>query len=282
METRKIAAACFIAGALFCTAALLLAPRYWWLGLLAGLAGGYVSYEFREFLAAVPVAWRQAQGKGSSAWRKTIAWVKGWLAQPHPFAYAALIFSLPLSLWIGRCLWLEATSWVESFWLVMAFPVLLADVYVVVAMILYILAFIGARTGERCFWLPFFTKYSQEIVDRETRSLEEQGYRRKDLTYGNVLHWAALGLGLVLLAPAKLTARFLRRLFWLIRSRERVVCAIDGTLGGLISYWWLGPGATSLMEKIVLVICGGLLGAAFGVFDYEVFSRRLLRVPRKF
>ena len=56
METKKIAVACFIGGVLCCAVALMFAPVYWWFGLIAGMAGGYISYEFRKVLVAIPIA----------------------------------------------------------------------------------------------------------------------------------------------------------------------------------------------------------------------------------
>ncbi len=59
METRKIAIVCFI-GVVLCSAvALLVAPAFWWFGLLAGLAGGYISYEFRGKFVSQDKAWKK-------------------------------------------------------------------------------------------------------------------------------------------------------------------------------------------------------------------------------
>ncbi|MEK7089596.1 MAG: hypothetical protein AAB920_02140, partial [Patescibacteria group bacterium] len=71
METKKIALACFVGGALCATVALLVAPLYWWLGLIVGFAGGYVAYEFREVLKAIPIAWCATVEVISILWRET-------------------------------------------------------------------------------------------------------------------------------------------------------------------------------------------------------------------
>lgn len=58
METKKIAVACFIGGVLccvVCAVAFMFAPALWWLGVIAGFAGGYISYDFREFFKTRPI-----------------------------------------------------------------------------------------------------------------------------------------------------------------------------------------------------------------------------------
>jgi hypothetical protein len=67
-------------------------------------------------------------------------------------------------------------------------------------------------------------------------------------------------------------------LFRLIHSEKRVLCAIDGTLGGAVSYIWLASATMTLVEQAMLVLFGGLLGAAIGVVNWELISKRIFQV----
>lgn len=297
METRKIAVACFIGGALCCAVALMFAPVYWWFGLIAGMAGGYISYEFREVRKAVPVALRAA-GRGSVyAWDGAIAKAKAWLSESHPFFYPATLLALPAwGAMLGPVWVKEVLSGKEPVFLSVLFSVLFVESYVIFVMmslgVIGILAMIGARISERCYWVPTM-EASGDDQQKHFAELREKGYREVPLTYGGVLRWSAKGLGLTLKflawtlwkhlaigawAALCFSGRFAWHLFKLIHSEKRVLCAIDGTLGGAVSYIWLASSVMSFPKQVMFVIFGGLLGAAFGVANWEIVSKRILRV----
>ncbi|OGZ43571.1 MAG: hypothetical protein A3J55_01505 [Candidatus Ryanbacteria bacterium RIFCSPHIGHO2_02_FULL_45_17b] len=296
METRKIAVACFIGGALCCAVAFMFAPVYWWFGLIAGMAGGYIGYEFREVRKAIPITMR-AVGRGSVyAWDGAIVKAKAWFSEPHPFFYPAAIMVAPFYIWgvshlipefVGSTMSVGSTALL----LIMVSLGILAFVEMVCAVILLVvfLAFIGARIGEKCYWWPFFL-YG---VESDVQELEARGLRRESMNYPNLLRWFMKGLGLTVLffvwTPWKrltvgvwtrlcFLGRFAWRLFKLIHSDKRILCAIDGTLGGAASYLSFASSAMSFPEQIVLVIFGGFLGAAFGVANWEIVSNRILHV----
>jgi hypothetical protein len=57
---------------------------------------------------------------------------------------------------------------------------------------------------------------------------------------------------------------------------------MDGMIGGAISYICLSNPMTPGIGKFVIVVCGGLIGAALGVLNYELVSKRWLKlVPKK-
>lgn len=91
METRKIAIACFVGGALCCAVALIVARSFWWFGLIAGFAGGYISYEFREVCRNVPIALKRAGenvfGGAAGNWIR----FKSFFLKPHPFLYSTIL-----------------------------------------------------------------------------------------------------------------------------------------------------------------------------------------------
>ncbi len=302
MEIKKIAFACFIGGAFCCAVALLFAPVYWWFGLIAGFAGGYISYEFREVRRAVPIALRAARKGSMSAWENTLTKAQVWFSRPHPFFYPSAIVVAPLFVWGSYYIvpWgvheLGEASLFLKIFITPIFFVEVAFCFFVLAWIvlvpLFTFAFIGARAGERCYWQPFVMVGDKE-VEAHIQKLEEKGYREKRLTYLNVLRWMVIGLRITIFffvwtmwkhfaigawAILRFFARFIWHLFRLIHSEKRVLCAIDGTFGGAVSYIWLVSASMSFAEQAMLVIFGGLLGAAFGVANWEIVSKRILHV----
>jgi hypothetical protein len=154
-----------------------------------------------------------------------------------------------------------------------------------------IFAFIGARAGEKCYWWPFIMPDDKAHLDAV--HLENCGYRQMPLTYGNVARWIAKGIGVTLLffvwtmwkylfiglaTALRIVGSFLWNLFLLIHRYERVLCAIDGTLGGVTVYLFLISPQRSFLQNGDVVLLGMVLGAGFGVVNYEVLSKRVLRV----
>lgn len=266
METRKIALACFFGGALCTAVALFFSPTYWWLGLLAGLAGGYLGYEFREVLQAVPVAW----GRAGAVWEEYAPLVVEGVRKPHPFLYTALVIATPLWWW-----WFAAVAppygVPQGFlgWLTPLMIVAYVDFALPTVGVLFVLAVIGsddASATARVFIVS--SRYGRKVGYGEAWRWMGRGLVKTVvfLLWGG---WIALGSGL---------ARFAWRLFRLIHSQKRVLCALGGTLGGLIGYVVLVRPVMTPLEQMTLVLFGGILGAAFGVVDYEIVAKRLLHV----
>jgi len=300
METKKIAVACFIGGALCCAVALMFAPVFWWLGIIAGLAGGYISYEFREVRKTIPVALRAARKKSASGWESAIAKARTWLSKPHPLFYPVAIVAIPFYVWmLYRFVPLKEILSMPSIGIIVFsvfFVALLVAAFIELTLVItvpfLIFAFIGARVGERCYWWPLFMSNETEM-EEDAQKLEKKGLQRRPLNYRNVARWTTKGLGLTVLffmwtlwkylaigvwATLCFLGRFAWHLFKLIHSEKRVLCAIDGTIGGAISYIWLASTSMLFAQQVTLVVFGGLLGAAFGVANWEIVSKRILQV----
>lgn len=69
-ETRERAIAFFVATVSCLATALIVSPRYWWLGIIAGFAAGYIGYEFKAVIKAVPLAFKKAISKIAFALKK--------------------------------------------------------------------------------------------------------------------------------------------------------------------------------------------------------------------
>lgn len=311
-KTKKIAIACFIGGVLFGITAFCVAPMFWWLGTLAGIAGGYISYEFRDACKAVPIALRAAGRASIKEWDSTIAKATKWFSEPHPFIYPALVVVVPSFLWffgypliVGTMV--EGMIAEEPISMLFASFMMVAAYAVIVAMcmlftdfaigLIFTLAFIGARAGLRYYWQPFVLIDDDKKRRAHIRKLKAAGYRERPLTYWNVLLWMAVGMGVIIrflvwtmwkelfigictaIAFIGLSAW---NLFKLIHSKERILCALDGTLGGMAAWLWLAPTAETLVAKAAVVIFGGIIGAGLGVINYEFVSKRWLKlVPQE-
>ncbi len=340
METsRKIASACFIGGTTFCMVALLFAPLYWWFGLLAGTAvggaAGYLSFDFSEVRAAIPIAWRTARralpGLGFNVtlgvtlivlasiafvmesasatvvvMRDTSLRVRLWFSEPKPFAHPAMALAIVPACWTfwsigGPLLTKNGDNVIGGVIIYMWLPLLVMVYFELMFILLGVFAFIGARVDEKCFWYPFERRRRStgEMIE-VMEKLEAKGLHGVPLTYRNVGRWVAKGLSIslrfalwtwwtqafvlgftVAFAAVRLVIQFLYELGMFVYSQERVLCAVYGVAGGLASCLYFGPAATSVSERAVLILFGGLLGAAFGVANWEVISKGLLRVHEK-
>ncbi len=305
-EIKKIALACFIGGAICSLVALIFIATYWWLGLIAGLFGGYLGYDFREVLIAIPKAFSIAK-KGSgkvfkSIWEQTNKFFKAiykWLNSPHPFLCPALILSfIPTSfLWIYFPLY-TGESMIEILFALLVLITLISLSTPVFIGIVFLLAFIGARFVEKSFWRPLVLCTDKEEEDHEIFRLGQEGYEEKTLSDKNVFRWMIKGFGITLsffiwklwkyLAVAIgisfweffcIIGRFLWNMLKIVHSRKRVLCAIDGTLGGLVSFIWFSPNMNmTTFGQILIVLFGGILGATFGILNFEVVSKKILKV----
>lgn len=300
MEARKIAIACFIGGAICCAFALMVAPVLWWFGMIAGFAGGYVTYELREVLRAIPVA-LCAAGKGSSwVWRSLVDVVEEYFKKPHPFAHLAAIIAIPFWYWLVSRLISEISNQevlvegiVFNFFLVILMPIAFVEMAAVASFPIVFFAFIGARVGERSYWVPMegdnLTIPREEIYKR----IETKGLKCKPLSYRNAYRWITKGIGITALffvwtlwkhlaigmwKTLLFFGRFAWYLFKLIHSQKRVLCGIDSALGGALAYVLLQSMSYAVGEQMMLIVFGGLLGSALGVVNWEIVSKRLLNV----
>jgi hypothetical protein len=302
-ELLKIARACFVGGIVCCGAAMLAAPAFWWLGLFAGFAGGYVAYEFREIVRAAPGAFRMAmhETKMYSTMRMASVYgvVKKFFDQPHPFLYPPLL--LATIVYAGLCYWYFDDSWQRFVWslwrrepaTVIVLLFLLAEIYAFVVggftTAFILIAFIGARFGDGSYWTPIFSGGRMGgDTDDIMRALSDKGYVHKPATYANVRRWFAMGIGVITrffvwtvwkhtVIVAWEIIRAVGRFCWygmkVVHSNERVLSGLDGTIGGAAVYLTLASLSEPLSQQIVVIVCGGVLGAAVGIVHWKVFRR---------
>lgn len=290
METKKIGFACFIGGTLCGALALWFSPTYWWLGLIAGGAGGYISYEFRESYQAVPIALNTA-GKGSvRVWNKSLRHTIEWFSRPHPFFYLpAIVSTLSLSLFLGTAELLS--NYPEGLIIItMIFILFPLVAFVPIA----ILAFIGARIGEKSYWWPRLLPSEPRVNKARLAQLKKGGLQHKPTTYSNVLRWVVKGIGIITSyfmwgfwrdmgiecwESLCFLSRFAKEFLVLIRSHKRLLCAINSAIGGGVSYLMFFSSQVSSGEQVMLIFFGGLIGAGLGILNWEIISKRILQAP---
>lgn len=172
----------------------------------------------------------------------------------------------------------------------------------------------GARIVEKSYFHPFPHQFipTDRTRDEYIAYLEdEKGYTEKQFTSFRAYRWFLEGL---FLAPLFLFGRLLRFIFLpvfkvialipqtlfagfllavagiclavgfavflgiFIYSHKRVLCAIWGTTGGAIVYLGLYNPGLPLTQTIFLVIFGGIIGVAFGVFNWKIVSQKILGI----
>lgn len=285
MEAKKVALACCIGGALCTAVALWMVPQFAWLGLFAGFAGGYLGYGFRATLRAIPAAFRSASGPALNltrgAWQEFSLWSK----KPHPF----FVYSLFIAAATATFLWLKILP--KDLGEASMIPITAVVFSVAFFAIMRDLAELGAENEKRIM---------QEDQGSHLRAGErtDNGMLVTTITYWNAARWIMKGAGACLWALTQLLFwrlpvfllitllprlillpfRFAFHLVRLVHSRQRLLCAVDGTLGGAVVFLTLGHDATTIEAKVALILFGGLLGAALGVLNYEIISKRVLKI----
>jgi hypothetical protein len=306
-ERRNIAKGCFIGGAVFTLLAILINPRIWYLAAPAGFMAGYMAYNFRSVLRAVPEA-------ASAAWHAAAEMMVGlageaneFFGKPHHFLYSSIFISSLAAVLSAVLSWdfiisLISTKGIMAFsypasyilyWLVMGL-IVVVTVFFFVSVLVHILvfsfAFAGCRVAEKSYWYPFLDRMT---LDRRRGKLQAEGLREVPITYLNLARWFLKGLGLFILlfiwhAPKRVMLffvslfvflfrfefTFLVYLFDLIHCRQRVVCGIDGTLGGIAAYFLMVQPGMHWWQAVFAVVVGGFIGAGIGLLNWELVSVR--------
>lgn len=280
METRKIVLACFFGGVVCCTIAILFSSTYWWLGLLAGFAGGYISYEFcilYKAIKAIRIAFKEIV-----IMRKIIGYsvleIMTLLSKPHPVLHPSMLLAVVVYICIT-----PTALYFDNI------PLL----FILVALqflIILLLIIPGSYLGDHSY---YYFPDSLEAKEKEHFSLMKEdpfyprdNYVLKPLTYANCLRWCLLGLYVIfckyLIIAISLIIILFKKLIWelfkIVHSQKRIFCAVYGTIGGGLTYFLFTPTNGVLIEQLMIVICGGLVGAGFGVLSKEIVSKQILHL----
>ncbi|MFH0815110.1 MAG: hypothetical protein V1902_03500 [Candidatus Falkowbacteria bacterium] len=237
----KVAVSCFIGAGIGALVALEMNQWFWWVGLLVGGFVGYLSYEWRTVLHAIPAAFKAAE---------------------------RAVFNRPKYFWtaIGLSI-IGIVEYSAIFGSLMGFIAPNTSTY------------ISVWICTTCLFAIIFSfTYFHDEMQNELRKLLVAGHLRRTVTIVILpigiswLLWrfiintprmvCAIGRGIVLIA--KFIKRFGWEMFIRIHSEIRLLCGIDAMIGAAIGFF---SGS---------VLIGAFAGAAFGALNYAVITVRWL------
>jgi len=273
MEAKKIVIGCFVGGVLCVAVALMCAPMFWWLGLLAGMAGGYLGYEFREVLWAIPIAWRKSRRGVSNWWLNTDKKVREWSAKPHPYGYfylaillmVFLVLQITILFDISLSLQFTPQDMLLSFVISLALLVLSYLFSSMLWILLFAVSFLASNEDP---------KTTREFLGQIVKGAGIAVSFAVSFLLWKMWRYLVIGIWRLFC----FLKRFGWKLFRLIHSKKRVLCAIDGTIGGTVAFFCFASASLTFPQQILVVFFGGLLGAVIGVLNYEIISKRVLHL----
>ncbi len=254
-ESWKVFLACTFGAGIGSLVALQLSHWFWWVGLLVGGIVGYLSYEWKAVVQAVPHAFRAA-----TKWRLPK------LAFDQAFWMGALTWNF--FTWIcGQTLLLGANraphlSWTEAITLIVLFPVSLALLIAVI----FLLAFtINPMEGSE---LPDIRKiaiatFPPVVIFWHIPRALVWFARKLPGAAQATCKWIVWAVG----GFARFCKRFAWQMFIRIHSEKRLICGVDAMLGAAIGY----------MAHHAII--GALAGGIIGLINHAVVTERWLK-PR--
>lgn len=278
----------------------ILGQHLWWLGIIAGFCAGYISYEFDEVLKSLPTrsqilseikinfhAYRKAvHGANDYFCRDAIArlsFVFGGISATFTAYFLCssghanegllgevLRVSGPAST-LGLALWAGG-------YIIMT-PIIM---YVANEEGHYFLRPEQAdeldRTRETYSRIKDRVRYDEEVLKKTrieltvptvVRMLIKAVFMFVCLMIVGVLQGIAeslLGM-MVALATIYILAR---KMIITVHSNQRVLCGLDGAIGGSIAFLTLTPTTQGHTEITAVVLCGGIVGVAVGTLHYRI------------
>jgi len=290
----KIGLSCFIGG-IICTAmAILFTPNLWWFGIIAGFAAGYISFEFKEACQAIPRAYVLTKEITTCIFTELLDRIRAfyknvWLIKYHPFLYP-IIFSI--TVWVVLCYLVKSV--INTQHLIKGEIMILYLVGAGYSMAYYIFSyFLGngfialGSTGEKKYFYPPDYNLDERLKYKE--ECETIGLTLAPLTPINVLRWYLKGIPIFIPQFIKkiykrsfiklknffiFGGRFFVTFIKIIHSNKRLLCGIDAVIGGVASYTFLAEESNTFF----VILFGGLIGAAWGILNWELVSKRIFKV----
>jgi hypothetical protein len=292
-STLHIVLACAL-GALACSSVAIWAGYHIGYGIVAGLIVGYLAYDFRSVLKAIPEAFGKYR-PGLKAFRR-------WLYYSDPFTGPTALALGLLSAYFAWPLFQTALAKAANGSNLVMLPVLtvvsLGLVYLADIFFANVMALIADYGAYRWEGVTFYV--GKEADGKLTENgWMEHGEKLKVVptTYLSVFRWTLKGLASIAsgllwrMWPPMIKFLFgaiidivvefavaLWKLFLLIHRYERILCALHGTFGGVLAYVYLISPERSGIQNALAVLFGMVLGAGLGVLDYEGLSKRVLKV----
>ena len=246
--TVKVFLACAIGAFVGAVVALELNKYFWWVGLLVGGFVGYISYEFKKVVMALPTAWRKARG-----WQPDREWWREYLK----LFVAVINFGLNIAFPCAFLFKLLATlSLSEAFTTGSA-------IFSITVLFLMVVGFKNTKPNTHQMktdlqQLPHFWKLYLWLLPKWILKGSWWLMRRAP-TFAKELATA--------IARASIVARnFIVYLFKEIHSDIRMLCGLDAAIGAAIGYF---AGSA---------VIGAAAGGLWGTLNFEILSIRILKL----
>jgi hypothetical protein len=262
----KIAIACFLGGSIGSLVALQLVHYLWWIGLIVGALVGYISYSFKEIPTTAYDVWQKmperqalfqiARNLGRIA-LILICWLLLVLASVGAFA----IIVVNICVWLHLALNVtEPPSWMLSCWFCVG-----STVYMLAFGFILILADDNDSDS-----IPVQFGWLVVVASPGIFPLFITGAAVAGAVC--IIGIAIILCGMLCILAMGLTtglsvilAKVTWRTLLLTHSDWRLLCMTDAFFGTLAGHHFNS------------VIVGGMAGMVFGLLNYEVVSKRLLR-----
>lgn len=258
MNTRiRIAMACFLGGAIGALIAIQLGVYLWWVGVLTGGLVGYLSYEFKKVAHALCFAGKMIRTKCRYGFSIDVS-MTSIRRQAFGFVQDAMFLVLVVIICSS-----VGTSWMFPLWFVRK-----PEEPIVPATIMFVFAAFLIGAG-----LISATRYHKWI--RSELEQPKSDYVTVPLSVflvspvGVLFYWLPLGIFKVLRvmpSVAKFLWKVARKAFLLIHSEIRLLCFTDALIGAIVGYFCGSA------------LIGGMAGAVSGLVNYELISKRWLKL----
>jgi hypothetical protein len=290
-STFHVVLACML-GAFACSTVAIWAGYHIGFGIVAGLIVGYLAYDFRSVLKAIPEAFAE--------FRAVFARFRRWLHHSDPFAGPVALTIGLLTAYFAHPLFRDVLAKAVSGnptplrVVVIVFTGLTFIATIFFADIMAIIAGYGADRWEGVTF--YFGKEADGKLEKNHWGRDGVELKAVPKTYLSVFRWTLEGLGsiasgllwrmwptiikgvfIVVAALVIEIAKALWALFLMIHRYERLLCAIDGTLGGVLSYRLFIRPERTFTQNAIAILFGMVLGAGWGVLNYEILSKHVLK-----
>jgi hypothetical protein len=265
MNTEKrIVVACFMGAALGALIALQLNRYFWWLGILAGGAIGYICFRFKEAIQSICRVWKSLpDAEAVTAAVKTGLWnsarLTGVVIGIACCAASMLIMMVGgvMALLVGSessVKWEGPTEVAKNVGITGTYLGVGAIVICLAGIFLFICVLKSSNKEAACWGIVGCLLMNPLILP---------------ITVFSVLAWAIVPCaGKAALKLSVLSFEILRRTFIMIHSEMRLLCMANALIGALAGFFW---------GKALL---GGIVGAVCGLVNYKFISVRWLKLAK--
>ncbi len=247
-KTWKIFLVCCAGAGIGSLVALELNHNFWWVGLIVGALVGYLSYQWREVIAAIPAAYRAARkikiNQGIGLYLLIQITAISWL----------LIIRLGFDQ-------LSSAEKLPDYTLMFAMCAGIAWMTLMLCCLTHPLELLGDYLSGISTALARMRKIAALVFPPTAVLLLIVFFARSIIFFVKNFKMIAKEVGYVFVAIYVFFSTFLWEFFVLVHSQERVICALDSALGAAIGYF--------AGSAIIGAVAGGILG----VVNYTVVTK---------